>query len=180
MTRLPRLSKPTTTTPRKEKRRGDGDQVRPRGHCCPETLLWLFFLLPPGLGPQLCPRSPCQGTNLESSYPHVTGEAEAEAPRASTTFGSSWLELLDAVNDLCPTSFHIGFEDRGVVWWELRLVSSIKCQPVEIWQWQDACLSWQLRDLRQWRIEKFPRRNESIIWFHWFEVWMRENGLIAD
>lgn len=112
VTRLPRLSKPTAMTPRKEKRRGDRDQVRPHVHCCPETLLWLFFLLPPGLGPQLCPRSPCQGTNLESAYPHVTSEAEAEAPRASTTFGSSWLELSGAVNDLCPTSFHIGFEDR--------------------------------------------------------------------
>ena len=77
-----------------------------------DSVVVVFSLLPPGLGPQHCPRSPCQGTDLESSYPHVTGEAEAEAPRASTTFGSSWLELSDAFNDLCPTSFHVGFVDR--------------------------------------------------------------------
>lgn len=111
MTRLPRHSKLTTMTPRKEKRRGDGDQARPRGHRCPETVV-VVFPPPPGLSPQLCPRSSCQGTDVESPYPPVTREAEAGAPRASTAFGSSWLELSDALNDLCPTSFHTGPGDR--------------------------------------------------------------------
>ena len=67
----------------------------------------VFSLLPPGLGPQHCPRSPCQGTDLESSYPHVTGEAEAEAIRLKAL-----AEAEGAFNDLCPTSFHVGFVDR--------------------------------------------------------------------